>query len=349
MRMDFVIAEKRGEIMKCNNCLEPLTVNDETTTCARCKALMHIDCANGCVECHSAMCDDCVIAYRKCDECGDADVVHMEFISSTMFEGYIKCPWLFYNEQILQKISEAERGNKYSALGSLIHDLCHIYSVQNREASLEIILTAYQMAFNDIDNKYFEDEDDAEKFYCLGVVCLTNFYTQEQHMTPPTHAEEQWFLKLDPELPLIRVTMDRLQQYDDDYELHDYKTGKVYSSDMLRNNMQLPIYAMAIKHKFGVYPTKLVLRFIQHNKERVFVHEGEGNYVCVVKGGGTYRFSVDKKKVEMKKIWNDIRRGHFPRNTSKEYFCRDFCPLGKADQCDGLNTRWSGVKYNKPR
>lgn len=337
--------------INCPNCFTNVT---EGTKCVVCDATMHDECINQCQQCKQPMCDDCVITYKKCKSCRDLKqaTISMDFISSTMFESYEKCPFLFYNEHILKKFNDEEKDNKYNLLGTLVHDLCCDYSTTKRKLSFADLHANYCVNFLDIKQKYFDDKADRERFFHIGLDCLNNFYKQEQSLPEPSVTEEQWFITLNKDLPTIRVTIDRINgDLDNPSELcvDDYKTGKVYTSDMLRKNMQLPIYAMAVKHKYGDYPKQLRLRFLQHDKERIFEHTKDGVYVCNVKGGGIYKLDVDKTLDKMKEIWYNISHNVFPRNTKNEYFCRDFCPLGKTKQCDGISTKWASTKYDKRR
>jgi RecB family exonuclease len=192
----------------------------------------------------------------------------MEFISSTMFESYLKCPHSFKHEHILKTIPEEQRQNKYSALGSVVHALFDTYSkIRPLEDSiLQNMIQEYIKAFNDIPVHLF-DLDDKEEFFNKGTSIINNWFAREQSQPLPLFTENQQFFVLDERLPKIRVTFDRIDgelDKPDEWRVVDYKSGKVYTSDMLTHNMQLPIYAMAIKKIYGALPKSLNLIFPQH-------------------------------------------------------------------------------------
>lgn len=275
----------------------------------------------------------------------------MEFISSTMFEGYEKCPFRFKHEHILGTLTDDMKENKYSATGSALHDVFEVYS-KIRPLEPKHVLDMhglYREKFNTISDGLFEgDKDD---FLNKGLLTIANWYHEETSLNKPIPlmTEQQHFFTLDGIDTKIRVTFDRINGEEgkpDEWEVEDYKTGKVYSSDMLRDNMQLPIYALAIKHLYGALPKILRLRFPQHTdkhgtvQNRVFERFSDDMYVCDVKRGGTYTISLSERIERMKQIYNDIKRGHFPCNTKNEHFCNNFCAVGKNGMCDGLTTKW---------
>jgi hypothetical protein len=152
---------------------------------------------------------------------------------------------------------------------------------------------------------------------------------------------------LHDDLPDIRVTIDRINGNANDvenWEVEDYKTGAVYNAEKLRTNMQLPIYALAIKKIYGAYPKSLKLYFPQHKQERVFERVTDDIYVCTVARGGTYSISLTERLNQMVEIYQKIRRGDFPPNVKNNHFCQNFCSLGKRDMCDGLSTKWNLLK-----
>jgi len=105
----------------CKNC-ETKIADGEQILCSHCNQPMHKDCQQYCTMCGAALCDNCAIQHkRKCLECQQIAVHKMDFISSTMFEAYEKCPFLFKELFILNK--NVEVPNKYSVTGQKLHDL----------------------------------------------------------------------------------------------------------------------------------------------------------------------------------------------------------------------------------
>lgn len=341
--------------MICKNCDHEVKKN--VVQCVNCNADLHYDCAFQCVKCGKFLCDECAIKTKyQCNECYNVQHFSMEFISATMFESYIKCPHAFKHEFILNSIPKDQRKNKYSETGSLLHNLFDTYS-QTRPLTPELLGTAgreLSRMFKNIDITLFDDADDLARHHLRCFETLANWWDEEQDKPIPLFTEMQHFVKLHDGLPLVRCTFDRINGERDDpanWEVEDYKTGKVYTSDMLQHNMQLPIYAMAIRNLYGALPKLLRLRFPQHTdrygkvQTRVFEHiDGtEDTYVCAVKRGGTYSFNLSERLGQMIDVYTKIKRGDFAFNTDNEHFCNNFCPLGKIGTCDGLNTRWKAL------
>jgi RecB family exonuclease len=270
----------------------------------------------------------------------------MEFISSTMFEAFEKCPYAFKLRFIDNLIKKEDDVNKYSKIGQILHDIFHHNSL-NKDKNLTVkdLQNMWLKRFEEIDTNLFEDGDDIVKFKQLHLDTIENYHTIEQTLPEPLMTEQEIFFKVSDKLPIVRCTMDRINGSKDDavnIVVWDYKTGKVYSSDNLRKNLQLPLYAMCCKHLFGEYPKALVLHFPQHNnKERTFLHIGNGKYECKVNRGGTYTFTVEEKLERMEDIYAQIKKGYFKCNTDNSYYCRDYCIANKKGLCEGIKTEWS--------
>ena len=340
----------------CKNCQQE--INDAVVVeCVECKSTVHTTCASLCVKCGNIMCDECFMKNKfKCDYCNPKPSYAMEFISSTMFEAALKCMHLFYDQYIFEeryknRDAVETSGNKYSESGKIQHDLFDTYSKYARidftDTLLTIILLEFEGEFSNIQKDFFEDDDDYEDFLERGRVSICNWFKQEKTKPIPLHTEMLKYIKINDELPLVRITVDRINGVADKpatWEIEDYKTGKVYSSDMLKKNMQLPIYALAIKREYGEYPKTLRFLFPQHEQERSFYHKGDGIYECKVPRGGTYIFDVSKTEQQMIQIYKNIVDGKFTFNTDNQFFCDNFCHLGTTKACDGLSTRWKNGK-----
>lgn len=299
------------------------------------------------------MCDECAIKFKfKCKECYNIQQFKMEFISATMFEAYEKCPFSFKHEHILNTFTEEERENKYSATGKLLHSLFDKYSqIRPLNEEVKVLLgSEFKDGFDLINVKLFDSVDDMVDFKTRGYLTLTNWLTEEIERPVPLYTEKEHFFELPGIDTQIRATIDRINGLGDDsseWEVEDYKTGKVYSADMLRHNFQLPTYALAIQKIYGALPKKLHLRFPQHTdsaghiQERVFERVSEDIYVCTVRRGGTYSFSLTERLQKMQEIYDKIKRGDFPLNITNTHFCENFCVLNKRQMCDGLSTKWN--------
>lgn len=328
--------------MICSNCQG--IIQKDVKQCFTCGTNLHTDCTNNCVKCGNFLCDKCSLDNQfKCKAC-NADVKHeMEFISSTMFESFLKCPHLFKHEFILKTFSEEEKQNKYSAIGTMLHNLFDVHS-QTRPIDVKQLNNDYNKAFNAIPIELFNDEDDKKTFKTMHLETLKNWYNTEHKVAKPLYTEKQHFVDIHPELPKIRVTIDRINGVENNvaqWDVVDYKTGKVYVGEALERNMQFPIYAMAIKHLYGQAPRSLTFYFPQHQAHRIFERITDDVYVCKVKRGGTYSFSLTQRLEQMIGIYKQIQQGNMKPKTNNSHFCNNFCPLGKQNMCDGLTKKWT--------
>jgi RecB family exonuclease len=301
------------------------------------------------------MCDEHALRNKyKCQYCFVKENVKLDCISSTMFESYLKCGWSFKHEFILNTIPQEQRQNKYSITGSLLHDLFDKYSYKRPLLDVkEDALNECAKLYDKLDKSYFDSDEDFTEFKHNGMMTLDNFIEFEKDREVPMLTEQQHFFNVDGiDIP-IRATFDRINGNKDNpakWVVEDYKTGKVYSSHQLHNNMQLPIYALAIKTIYGALPKRLKLIFPKHLDRLKNVQTREFNlvnddvYVCDVWRGGIYTFSVSDKLKQMQEIYSKIRDGIFPFNTKNSKFCTDFCSLGKNNLCNGINTQWKSIK-----
>lgn len=333
--------------MICKNC-DNTVESIEFVQCSLCSIDIHVECKQQCNKCGKALCDACAVKTKwKCSDCQIINEFKMDFISSTMFESYLKCPFSFKHENILNTIPEEDKENKYSVTGNLLHDLFEKYAPVRPLPDVSDLRQEYANMFKTINSNLFDSDIDEHNFYMRDMEIIDNWYQEELTKEPPLYVEKQHFVKIHDKLPDVRVTIDRINGKDGDvenWEVEDYKTGAVYNSDKLRTNMQLPIYAMAIKHVYGAYPKRLKLYFPQHQSYRIFERITDDVYVCIVKRGGEYSISLPQRLDQMIEIYDNIIRGNFPPNTKNQHFCQNFCSLGKKSLCNGLETKFALLK-----
>lgn len=323
----------------CKNCHGIL--DNEIIECSHCHELMHDDCKQYCIRCGAPICDSCSPEHKRlCPECEKIDVYTMEYISSTMFEAFEKCPYLFKNIFLINHGDEIP--NKWSRTGQELHNLFDKWS-QIAQKDSELMKAEYAEMFSSIDTNLFDDEEDKQKFLQQGYTTIMNWIVEELNRQRPLMTEQKFFTKLHPDLPPVRATIDRINGIKEDvpnWDVEDYKTGKIYTADKLRNNIQLPVYAMTIRENFGALPKRLILRFPLHQAERIYERITDDLYTCQVKRGGTYNISLTETLNRMVEIYKNIRQDRFLPNTKDVHFCENFCPMYKAKTCKTLTTKW---------
>ncbi|MDD3414838.1 MAG: PD-(D/E)XK nuclease family protein [Lachnospiraceae bacterium] len=322
----------------CVNC--SYEINNEEALCSNCGQPMHSDCVQQCVNCGKYLCDLCASKLKwKCNDCV-VDIYSMDFISSTMFEAYLKCPFMFKELFVVNK--NVEMPNKWSRIGQELHSLFDKWSYKDDKNS-KTMITEFIQQYQTINKDLFDNEEDYTNFFDTSCKSIRNWIKSEEQYSKPLYTEKQHFVKLHDDLPQVRVTIDRINGDEgnaSEWDVQDYKTGRVYTAEQLRENIQLPTYAMAIKTIYGALPKYLRLRFTQHNKERLYVRLDDDTYECKVPRGGTYTISLNKTLDKMVDIYSNIKKDSFKPNISNIYFCDNFCPLMKEGKCSSLNTKW---------
>jgi hypothetical protein len=259
-----------------------------------------------------------------------------------MFEAFEKCPYLFKDIFIINHGDEIP--NKYSRTGQELHILFDKWSQKGvSDKDWEFMIEEYDEQFKTIDDKLFDDEEDKQKFLTQGHLTIHRWFDEELFKPIPLMTEQKFFTKLHQDLPPVRATIDRINGNKDDvsnWEVEDYKTGKIYPANKLRNNIQLPVYAMTIREQFGALPKILRLRFPLHQAERVYERITDDLYTCQVKRGGIYNISLAETLNNMVSIYKSIRQDRFLPNTQDLHFCENFCPKFKEKSCKALTTKW---------
>ena len=115
-------------------------------------------------------------------------------------------------------------------------------------------------AGSDVGHILSEDDDhiDGDLHHVLAdhPELLERFLQSRWGQRPATYAELEFNLSINNQL--IRGSIDRVDRLDDGtLEIVDFKTGKHRSSEELRADLQLPIYALAASELLGFQPEQI--------------------------------------------------------------------------------------------
>ena len=100
----------------------------------------------------------------------------------------------------------------------------------------------------------YDKQQDSFKFLPISQVAQARGFYEEEienaDSLPTVKATEEWF---EFELAGITITgrMDRVDSTPDGLVILDYKTGNSKDEDAAKKSLQLSVYALAAKHKFG--------------------------------------------------------------------------------------------------
>jgi RecB family exonuclease len=115
----------------------------------------------------------------------------------------------------------------------------------------------------------FEDDYQEEEYKKDGLEQLKTFYVAMMEALPEILEQEKGF-ELDLENNVI-VT-GRIDQINSlgrkDVEIVDYKTGKPRKATEAKNDLQLSIYAIAVKEILELNPVRLVFHYLQNNERQ---------------------------------------------------------------------------------
>lgn len=334
--------------MECKSCGRQI-IGEEHIECAICHKPVHKTCSikDGLKK----YCDMCYVTKSETDEEVKEDIVLLDVIRRSYLESYRTCPFLAYHYVV--KGMEFQN-NTFALLGIDLHELFYKFNLMqsNGEHYEDVIMKRH---FKELYDKYedtmFEAdlilykertlEEHKAALYQQGLDCIDTFYfiTEEYLRHKPFAIEEKLIIELDPDLPKVSITMDRIDEVDDELEIIDYKTGNVLVGKALEEDMQVPLYIHVVKNHYKKPVRKFTLYYLEENKERTFHRRTDDTYVCTV-GKREYIVSLRDTVREVKKILVNMQKGKFsiPSNFKSMYFSCKVCPLKKEGGCDGAET-----------
>lgn len=262
------------------------------------------------------------------------DIVKMELVkkypipyfSYSQLNTYIKCPQSYKLTYLTGNFEK--RGNKYTELGSILHD---IFEQQGKNLIIESEpLTQGQalkrfnkefLALKDDERTkpYFEDKEDFIKLYQKGVKAIKNYY-ELYETEKPLYVERKFQKPIAQGLPPAKSFIDRIDGEVGDvanWIVTDYKTGgSPKSKDYLRNDLQLALYASQIYAEFGEYPKAVQFVHPVPQKTQTAIHQGDGVYRFKNQRKPVVEFSVADTIILIRDtlvdIVNAIAKDHFP-------------------------------------
>lgn len=188
-------------------------------------------------------------------------------LSYSAIEAYDTCPLKFYWEHVERVYVEPNPATEY---GNLLHEVIAALNharMRGEQPTHDQIDVWFDEAWASRQWRFMSSEH-RDKTREKGREALRQWWTEELTRSVPFAIEEDFRVTVGG--VLIKGRFDRIEKDADGYRLVDYKSS-VVPTQMIANrrantNQQLTLYAMAVKEKYGEYPTKLSLYFVDTGK-----------------------------------------------------------------------------------
>ena len=233
-------------------------------------------------------------------------------LSATAVETYETCPLQFKFEREWRLSRQLHAAMQY---GAAMHRVLRTYYDSVRLGRIKADDELLQLFRDDLAASGIQDDYQRDLYLKQGQEQLTDFLaaTRTTRALEVLHTEE-WF---DVQIAGTKVAgrIDRMdRKADGSVAIVDYKTGKARSQEDADESLQLSIYAMAAREKWGYRVGELVF------------HNLEGNFAVVSKRA---EFQLEEARERVQAVARGIAEGNFkPKPDFHCTFCafRGLCP-----------------------
>src|SRR5579872_1933711 len=232
-------------------------------------------------------------------------------LSATAVETYELCPLQFKFEREWKLSKQVHAAMQY---GATMHNVLRTYYDSQRLNRMKTDDELLQLFRDGLAAAGIQDDYQRDLYLQQGLKQLQEFLVSARSSAKKDvlHTEE-WF---DVEVAGVRLAgrIDRIDREADGVAVIDYKTGKARSQEDADESLQLSIYAMAAKQKWGYRVAQLVFHNLQEN-------------VTVVSRRDD--FQLERAKERVRTVADGIASGNFGAKTGFHCsFCafRGLCP-----------------------
>lgn len=232
--------------------------------------------------------------------------------SYSQLNTFKNCPYEFFLAY-MQGFQE-RTGNKYTELGSLLHE---IFERQGKQLMSENpflkseAIKMFNKLFFRIDNKHYIDIEDRTKMYQKGITAIEGYYSVYSSITP-LFLEKEFLEEVGEGIPPVKSFVDRIEGDPEDpstWVITDYKTGsQPKTKEYLRGDIQLGLYVAQVFKRYGAYPKAVQFYHPVPNKFQTAVHIGEGVYEFTGQRKPVVTFSVADVLIEARRIVSEIAK-----------------------------------------
>lgn len=171
-------------------------------------------------------------------------------LNYTKLKAWLDCPQLYKYCYIDKKYPPH---TPFSALGISVHRALDRYHSQG--GGLDGLVRYYDEGWH---NGGFATPQQTIEFYNLGRKILENYWRADTAADRPETVFTERDFEFEFERWRVRGTIDRVDRVPGGYEVLDYKMGfEERTPEDLKKDLQLAIYALALKKAFGMEPRSL--------------------------------------------------------------------------------------------
>jgi putative RecB family exonuclease len=233
-------------------------------------------------------------------------------LSPSAVNNYRSCPQQFL---FSRRWSLREGPRAMLSFGNVMHTTIKRFVAQFRKGiklAFEELARIYEAEWT---SAGFEDTYQEEGYKKDGLEQLSVFHAAFVASTPEVKEQEKAF-----ELPLENdvVITGRIDQINslgrNEVEIVDYKTGKPKKDLDAKRDLQLSLYALAVKEILELDPVRLVFHYLQNNQIQVTTRDAK---------------QLDEAQKIVQEVAADIRAGAFPANPAfhcKSCAYKPICP-----------------------
>ena len=190
--------------------------------------------------------------------------------SVSQFVGYKKCPRLYQYRHVM-KIPEKPR--YYFDFGSSLHSIAEQLTRMQKDGKPTNEAVAWDLLAKFWDPKGYKSKIDEKRDYDEAKAILKVFLTEQAKNKTQIVDIERWFETSIGDIKL-RGRIDRIDKDGPGYTVVDYKTSKKAPSlNELKKDMQLLVYALAVRGIYGDKSVKVGDWFLRSNEKMFFEPE----------------------------------------------------------------------------
>jgi DNA helicase-2/ATP-dependent DNA helicase PcrA len=214
-------------------------------------------------------------------------------LSASAIDNYKLCPLRFKLDREWRIPGEVSAALQY---GASVHRVLRTYYDSVRWGRTKSDDDLIQQFREDLATEAIADRYQHELYEKQGSAQLRQFLAAARGNPPCVlHTEEQFSIKLGETTLVGRI--DRIDRGEGNHVvIVDYKTGKPKSQEDADQSLQLSLYALAAREKWGYAPARLIF------------HNLEGNILITTERSGV---ELERAKLEVEEIAGKIAAGRF--------------------------------------
>ena len=226
-------------------------------------------------------------------------------LSPSALSGYRTCPQRY----LFGYLWSLREGPKAAmTFGAVMHTTIKRFVEQLRKG-MRLPFDEVQIIFETEWNaKGFEDQYQEEEYKKDGLEQLRAFHAGMMAEPPEALAQEKTFeLPLDNDV-IIKGRIDQINSLGNkrDVEIVDYKTGRPKRDADAKRDLQLSLYALAVREILELEPARLVFHYLQDNQRQETTRDAK---------------QLDEAQRIVQEAAADIRAGEFP--AKRGFICRN--------------------------